>query len=410
MKALKKKDRDLLPTAVMVRQPIYDGNLKVVAYKLLYKNEEDINNSLLSDSEFAIHVMLEEYTSIYESGEIKCLPAFIRLPLKTAGALKGYSEGSDIFVEVDARLSGDPDFKACLGHLSEQDFRITLANYPGNDDMLDLMECVDVVRMDVHRLRVDQLKYHLCLLQSYGNLTVLAENIDSVEVLEECIELGFDLFQGQFLSKPRVMSEAKLNVNQTAILQLIAELQKADATPESIEEVVQMDPVLTYKLLRIVNSAAFSLIREVTSIADTIVMLGLNQVQQLAMVIATSSQSDKPMEMYRSMLMRGHMCEVIAKKVDPENKSTYFLVGVMSGLHLVFDTSKKNLLKHLPVTDGIKLAILEGAGPLGEVLHNASNYAEGSWDELPASIDIDLYEYAYMESIRWVEKIFGSAI
>ncbi len=409
LKALRKEDTEILPTAVMVRQPIYDENLKVVAYKLLYKDEAGEGSSLFSDSEFAIHVMLEEYTSVYEAGEVKCLPAFIQLSPGTAMQLQGSSEGTEIYVELDAGVCSESELETCIGHLVEQGFKIVLSGCDGKEDVSSLVNRIDVVRMNVAEMDMDRVTVELERYRERSELLVLAENIDSVEILEQCVELGFDLFQGQFLSKPRAMSEGKLNVNQTSIVQLIAELQKPDASPESIEQIVQMDPALTYKLLRIVNSAAYSLVREVTSIADTIVLLGLEQVRQLAIVISTSSQSDKPSEMFRSMLMRGHMCEVIAKKTNPGNKSACFLAGIMSGLHLMLDTTPANLLRQLPVADDIRAAILEHTGPVGELLENTINYEEGNWDKLPEDIDIELYESAYKDAIRWVNEIMGSA-
>ena len=62
------------------------------------------------------------------------------------------------------------------------------------------------------------------------------------------------------------------------------------------------------------------------------------------------------------------------------------------------------------MADDIKAAVLDGTGSIGEVLKNSSNYEKGHWDDLQPDIDIRQYEFAYLESIRWVNEIMGSAV
>ena len=141
-------------------------------------------------------------------------------------------------------------------------------------------------------------------------------------------------------------------------------------------------------MLTIVNSTAFSLVRRLDSIAETIIMLGLNQLRQLAIVVTIGRQSAKPRELYRSMLMRGRMCEAIAKMNNSRNESAYFLAGILSVLHVLLDTTAGNLLRQISVADIVKSAVISGEGFIGEVLVNVCNYGEGRWDKLPIDIDI----------------------
>ena len=104
------------------------------------------------------------------------------------------------------------------------------------------------------------------------------------------------------------------------------------------------------------------------------------------------------------------MCEVIARKNDSRNNSAYFLAGIISVLHLLLDTTPKNLLKQLPVTDDIEAAVLDGIGSIGDVLNNCVHYEKGNWQDLGVDIDIDQYDFAYLESIRWVNELMGSSV
>ncbi len=399
-----------LPRLTMVRQPIYDASLKVVAYKLLYNDEESTSSAFLADSAVATTVILDEYTSICEAGKSKRLPAFVTLPASTASALHTNGEPDDLVVELDATDSGHQMFAQAVEHLIKSGYKISLENFDFQPGTLPLLKHMAVVRFDARRLEQPKYKKNLGKLLGHDRILCLAENIDTVALLEECAEMGFDMFQGSFLSQPTALSNEgkRIEANQSAALQLVSALQQPNTTPEEIENIVQADPGLTYRLLRIVNSAAYSLVREITSIADTIVVLGYDQVRQLALIVAMSHKSDKPSEMYRSLLVKARMCELLARQSDPKNKSAYFLASVMSGLHLIMDTSMKSMLEQVPVTEQIRAAVLDGAGPLGEMLKQTSNYVEGYWDQVSPDLDIESYDEVYLESLHWVNEVMGT--
>jgi len=68
------------------------------------------------------------------------------------------------------------------------------------------------------------------------------------------------------------------------IMELAADI---NCNPKDLVQVIEHDPVITMKLLKLVNSAFFSLAREITSIRHALVYLGLNTVKNLALSIAT---------------------------------------------------------------------------------------------------------------------------
>ena len=402
-----------LPRLTMVRQPIYDASLKVVAYKLLYKDEESTSSAFLADSAVATEMILDEYTSISEEGKSKRLPAWVTLPVSTANEINSNAKPEDLVVEMDANASGHQAFAQAVEHLVSKGYQISLENFDFQPGTLPLLKQMSVVRFDARRLDQPKYKKNLGKLLGHDKIHCLAEHIETVEGLEECAEMGFDMFQGSFLSQPKALSEdtgKRIESNQSAALQLVSALQQPNVTPEEIEGIVQVDPGLTYRLLRIVNSAAYSLVREITSIADTIVVLGYDQVRQLAMIVAMSNQSDKPSEMYRSLLVKARMCELLAKESDPKNKSAYFLASVMSGLHLLMDTSMTEMLEQIPVTEDIRTAVLEGKGPIGAMLKETGNYVEGYWDQVSPDLDIPHYDEVYGESLHWVNEVMGSEV
>jgi EAL and modified HD-GYP domain-containing signal transduction protein len=63
-------------------------------------------------------------------------------------------------------------------------------------------------------------------------------------------------------------------------------LNRPEASIVEVEDLVKRDPSLTYRVLQCVNSAAFGVRRELQSIRQALVLLGLDQVRKWASVWA----------------------------------------------------------------------------------------------------------------------------
>ncbi|MGW8193569.1 MAG: HDOD domain-containing protein [Desulforhopalus sp.] len=61
---------------------------------------------------------------------------------------------------------------------------------------------------------------------------------------------------------------------------------RTDASPNDLNKVISLDPVLTGQVLRLINSAYYSLINKVTSLTRAITMLGMNTVKNMALSTA----------------------------------------------------------------------------------------------------------------------------
>jgi HD-like signal output (HDOD) protein len=73
-------------------------------------------------------------------------------------------------------------------------------------------------------------------------------------------------------------------------VQSILKLTRDSAsTPRDLVDVIQRDPIVTIKVLRVVNSAYYSLPRQMTSVEHAVVFLGFNTIKNLALGIAALS-------------------------------------------------------------------------------------------------------------------------
>ncbi len=61
---------------------------------------------------------------------------------------------------------------------------------------------------------------------------------------------------------------------------------RTDTSPNELKKVISLDPVLTGQVLKLINSAYYSLINKVTSLTRAITMLGMNTVKNMALSTA----------------------------------------------------------------------------------------------------------------------------
>jgi len=117
------------------------------------------------------------------------------------------------------------------------------------------------------------------------------------------------------------------------IIELSADMNCA---PKDLVQVIEHDPVITMKLLKLVNSAFFSLARSIASVRHALVYLGLNTVKNLALSIATVDSLPRKKtdcfsthEFLLHSLTTASIAQHIAKKFDVETDATDVFVAAL---------------------------------------------------------------------------------
>ena len=386
----------------LARQPIFDKDLNVVAYELLYhplQNEEVIDH-LTGDQE-ACQALISNFTTIFESGSLKTLPAFINVAadfIRTESLPRLMHH--NLVVEVEKTAPHSPDFLNRLNQCVDAGYRIVLNDCDFSDEYDALLRLAQIIRVDIKSRTKESIENHLQNLLPY-NLTLLAKQVTSQAEFEQCYALGFRLFQGPFLSQPTLIEGKTLTSNQTIVIHLLAALQDSDVTAAVLSDIISRDPQLTFNLLRIVNSARFNLPNKIDSLRQAIVALGLDEINKWATLLALSSNDDKPSELIRQILMTARMCEFIAEKTNETSADQAFICGVLSMLDALLQISQNQLLEQLPLSEDIAQAITQYEGQTGKLLQAVNFYMIGQPAfKIPAQL-VPIYNDAYYEALRW---------
>ena len=198
---------------------------------------------------------------------------------------------------------------------------------------------------------------------------------------------------------------------RVAVIQLL-NLLKSDADLPEIEEEFRKDPILSYKLLRFVNSAANGFLKEVRSYRQAITILGYQQLHQwMVVLLVTAEDSAAKPEAIRSALVRGRFLELVGKAhFSQERSDDMFMVGVFSRLDEILGVPMEQAIKPLHVTETIRSALIGRTGFHGQVLRLAEGLEaadEAIVDEwIEANIiDLQIVYDSYTAAIDWVEKL-----
>lgn len=264
-----------------------------------------------------------------------------------------------------------------------------------------------MVKIDVLAHDEAALKDMVRRLRSSG-VRLLAEKVETREQFDMCWRLGFELFQGFFLSCPSNLTASSIPTNRLPVLNLLAALYQPDADLDELERLIAQDVSLSYKLLRYLNSAFFHLPRRIDSIRQAVVFLGVRELRSWASLVALSAVPDKPPALMEGLMARARACELVARACEPDAVSTSFTVGLFSGLDALFDVPLEQVLGELPLSEETEQALLTRKGPAGRILDWVLAYEAGDWEGVRRlEGPVDILRSAYLEAATWSEQISG---
>lgn len=393
---------------LMARQPIFNKNQDVEGYSLMYRSDDGSLPVKFTDEQATSSVILNTYALGSQNGEARQLPCYIKLT--ESMLLSGFipSLPKEHFIFELLREDGiSKDLVKTAKELKQQGYRFALNHFTGDKGQTVLLDAVHTVKIDIQQHSEAELKQMINFVRPY-HVDILADKVETQEEFRRCIELGFNLFEGYFLCRPVDIKGKTFSSSKALILELLVELEKPNATADSVEQIVINDPMMAYKILRLVNSAAFSTPRQIESLSHAIALIGMDQVKKWATLFLLSGQSGKPVELTRMMLIRGRMCELLAEMLNYENPINFFIVGLLSQLDAMMDMQMADLLDQVPLKDDIKEAILTQNNQMGKILHEVEIYEQGEWDQLTGVMDKAYYEVAYRHSLQWAQQVLES--
>lgn len=406
---------DPVADVFVARQPIFWSDQKVMGYELLYRENAQASEAQgVSEGAMSSSVLVNALLAIGLKDVTGGTVAFINFTRELLlDEMAMLLDPGDVIIEIHESIRADGEVMAACGRLREKGFVLALDDFEFSPDFVPLLEVSQIVKVDVlgkTREELRELKERLAPFK----IQLLAEKVESEEVHQACTELGFALFQGFHYLKPETLSRRDLSTESVAVVHLMNLLGDMNATERQIEEAFRSDPGLSYKLLRMVNSAALGG-RGVTSIQHALRLLGREPLHRwISMLLVAESRDGTGVrnELIKSSLFRGRLCELIGDQIrgpacpGVPMAGTLFLMGLFSRIDILLKIRMEELVKKVDLSEITTNALLWRSGKGGEILTAVEAFEDGEWEvteRVLAELGFDSNEIMnlYLESLAW---------
>lgn len=390
----------------LARQAIADRDLNLVGYELLYRRNQsatsaDVLDHLQASARVYSTALLDLGVGQLGSG----LPVSLNVPQFWLEQDELFpTVTSKVVLEVLEQVQPTKQVIEALQRLRRKGYTIALDDFVLTADNQALIQCAQWVKLDTHAYSKDELEKTVKQLKAYP-VKLVAEKIESWQEYRDLEAMGFDYFQGFFLSRPRVFKGHQSNSNQKVLLDLLQQLYQEDMNVEELVDTIVKDPGMTYRLLRHINSAGYMFKNEVTSIHQAVVLLGQERLRSMVSLLLWSKSPHRTNSQLPTILVRAKACEELARFYDLDQVQSCFTVGVLSNLHLALGMEAGEMAKLLKLEPAIANG-LKGKGIPGEILQLAIAYEQGDWDTMEASswyrAEVNI---CFINAINWADTV-----
>ncbi len=369
--------------AFVARQPIFDRQHELVGYELLYRPSESASGAGPTDDlKMTSVTLVNTVLAIGMEQMTNGTHAWVNFPRELLLEHDfNLLDPSRFTIEMLESVACDDETVAACAALKQKGFTLALDDFVAGAEYAPFLELADVVKIDVMATPEAQIRALVRRLEK-TKVKLLAEKVDNAAMYILCRELGFALFQGYYFSKPEIVKRKDLPAEALGIARLMNRLVDGKTHDRELEQEFRGDPGLSYKLLRIVNSAAAGG-SGIESIQQAIRLVGRTALHRwLALMFASSTprKTGVEAELVLSAIERARLCELMAQRCGRNAVAApLFMTGLLSRFDAILGIPMCELLKSVCVAPEVEAALLREEGPYTPYLTLASSYASGDW-------------------------------
>lgn len=395
----------------VARQPIFDKHMKVYAYELLYRSDKGINDARDGSTKTG-EVVFNTLVTLGLDTILNGRKAFINFTKETIHENMPQMFSTEVLVvEILEDVVPDEHFIEQCKSLKSNGYVLALDDFDTTYQYDSVIELVDIIKVDFMTNTLEQRRQIVNKYKNY-NVKLLAEKVETREEYIEAIDMGYDYFQGFFFSKPVIVSGNDFKVFNNTYIMLLAELNKDEPSYAKLEEIVMKDFSITFKLLKLVNSAAYYSSNRITTIRHALTILGFKELKKwFSLLMIRDAGSSQPKELIRMSLIRAKMFESMLKHTSLRSKASEgFLVGMLSLADVILDRRMEEVIADIPLDKDIEKALFHEEGIYTEFLEVIENYEQGEWDRIKEMIPEHNLQFIdisndYLTAIDWVNII-----
>jgi len=402
----------------VARQPILDRRGRTYGYELLYR--ESLENAvplLFSEEKASLKVLVDAFLHFGVQELTFGKRAFINFTEKLLfQGIPKYFRPNHLVIEILERIPFSTELEEVCRELYKQGYALALDDFRRESPLARLIPYVRYIKVDFRDTPPEEI---ISLAKELKNGHYLvAEKVETPEEFEWARELGFHLFQGFYFARPKVLSQREIPVSKKNYLHLLKLLQSPEDNLEEITEIIKVEPSLSLKLLRYINSAFFAFPQKIRSIKQAAILLGKSGLRKWgSLVTLFLLAADQPPELIIQSIARAEFMKLLSQRLGLEDQAEdAFLAGLFSLLEAITEQPLPVILQELTLEDDIRKALLGEPGLFTPLLLMVKAYEQGDWDNLQQL----LAEFApflrkvlpeiYQEALRFAHEAFNLSV
>ncbi|NVM74536.1 EAL and modified HD-GYP domain-containing signal transduction protein [Duganella sp. SG902] len=358
----------------LARQPILNRGQRLVAYELLFRDAGAYNGAQVTDDTEATATVIAHAAELGMGQVVGDQMAFVNVD--AVGLMSDFIRflpNDKVILEILETVKATPEVLNRVRELKQAGFKFALDDVVGqSEDVQKFTPLCDVIKVDIKDMQPGTLPALARVLKNPGQ-KLLAEKVETVEEFQECMELGFEYFQGYYFARPVILSGKKISPSQMSVLHLL-ELLDRDASNSEIEQSVKHDALITLNLLRLVNTPAVGARQRINSVGHALMVLGRRQLRrwlQILLYVKNGGTQEFTSPLLQLATTRGKTMELMVEHRRPGQRVSAdigFTVGVMSLMDTLFSIHMREVLESVNVLDEVRAALLHRSGDYGAML------------------------------------------
>jgi Predicted signal transduction protein containing EAL and modified HD-GYP domains len=392
---------------LVARQPVFDRREQLYGYDLVLRHpwtdspDSPLPEQLVADAFLGIGIdqiaegrraFLSVDRDMLVGGAVRLLPA------------------DRVVLQMDGSLRPDNTLLEACHQLVWSGYRFSVTSQDPLQLQEDLLRLAEIVKVDIGQTDSASLPDLAAWLRTY-HVRLLAQGIRHRQERDSCSNLGFELFEGYRFNAPETLVRRDLPVQHLTTFRLLKLVRDPSSGDADIEELLRRDVALSYKLLRMVNSAAVGG-RDIWSIGHALRLLGRDHVARwLGLLLVTDGRRNGVRaELMNLSLVRARMCELLAEASGvPRARGSLFLVGMLSVLDQLLEAPMDTLAESMELAPDVRQALLNREDFYGAVLSLVEAYEHGWWNDVDTiseavGVSPSVLAPLYVDSLGWAAE------
>lgn len=401
--------------------PLFDENMAVKAYSIFVQRDNFfldpmMQGTMQNDGAAAVYglEMIEKMgiETISEDSEI--FVSVTNISIFTDMEEQCSAPHERIVLLIDNTIPPVDVYVNRLQELKDQGYKLAIRKLAVADfeNYREVFKLMDYVLLNNRKIAIDKAKIYFGKL--FPNIKLVAGNISDMETFDKLKKSGgYQLYEGEFYRMPVTRGNTEISPLKVNYIALMNSVNSPNFDLEDAADIIGRDPALTISLLQMVNRMTVN--SGITTIRHAAAMLGQKELRQwINTAVVKELYADKPNEITRLSLLRAKFAESLAAPFHMAMKQEeLFLMGLVSVLDVILETSMEDALNRIKVTDEVSIALTRGEGPLANVMELIRQYENANWQEvtrllLLANVDVSVVNDCYMKSLHWYRQLmFG---